>query len=461
MCACAYGERTKWMKPMPWRLMSSTKTPWPCTRRRSSLRGTLWPFHVSAGASVSVVSGATVVASASFGRRLDRLEDVPVAGAAADVALQALLDLVLARGAGSRAGARSRSSASPACSSRTAARGASLNACCSFVSSSPSASPSTVSMLEPSAWTASSMQLFTSVPSTITEHAPQLPVSQPMWLPVRSRSSRMKWISSLRASTSRSYVVPLTVTAIVCEVETVSASTWCQLLFFAAWATARTASTCGEVRAVLARRVHVGGRGRGSRRRRQRRTAASSSESGSSTTGTASTQPSAILRLPLIDAAALTMHVPSTPSVTAAKPSARPAGIRDLRQELAGADRGHVDAEEEVLRRRPCARRPRRAIVISAPSAASSGGRWLVGSLVQTLPPIVPRFRTCTSAICAQTSPRIGRARASLDCDELGVGRHRADLERAVGRRGRCPSAPRCGSGRSARRASPRAPSSR
>ena len=48
------------------------------------------------------------------------------------------------------------------------------------------------------------MQLFTSVPSTITEQAPQLPVSQPMWLPVRSRSSRMKWISSLRASTSRS-----------------------------------------------------------------------------------------------------------------------------------------------------------------------------------------------------------------------------------------------------------------
>ena len=40
--------------------------------------------------------------------------------------------------------------------------------------------------LAPSAWTASSMQLFTSVPSRITEQAPQLPVSQPMWLPVRS-----------------------------------------------------------------------------------------------------------------------------------------------------------------------------------------------------------------------------------------------------------------------------------
>ena len=52
-------------------------------------------------------------------------------------------------------------------------------------------------------------------------------------------------------------------------------------------------------------------------------------------------------------------------------------------------------------------------MVIFAPSATISGGRWFVGSFEQTLPPIVPRFRTWTSAICAQTSPRIGRARAS------------------------------------------------
>src|SRR6478735_2160869 len=135
-----------------------------------------------------------------------------------------------------------------------------LNACCSFVSSSPSASPSTVSMLEPSAWTASIMQLFASVPSTITEHAPQLPVSHPMWLPVRSRSSRMKWISSFRASTSRSYVVPLTVTEIVCEVETVSASTWSAPVL-RCLGDGANGEHLREVRAVLARRVHVGGRG--------------------------------------------------------------------------------------------------------------------------------------------------------------------------------------------------------
>src|SRR6478672_10743129 len=50
-----------------------------------------------------------------------------------------------------------------------------------------------------------------------------------------------------------------------------------------------------------------------------------------------------------------------------------------------------------------------------APTATISGGRWLVGSFEQTLPPIVPRLRTCTSAIVAQTSPRIGRAFASAE----------------------------------------------
>ena len=45
----------------------------------------------------------------------------------------------------------------------------------------------------------------------------------------------------------------------------------------------------------------------------------------------------------------------------------------------------------------------------------------------------MPRLRTCTSAIWLQTSPRIGRARASAGVDDVGVGRHRAELERAVG----------------------------
>src|SRR5581483_8320075 len=104
---------------MPCRLMSSTKTPCPCRSRRSSLRGTFWPdqvFSVSGastcvGASVVVVlifrSGAAQVGASALRRapsslrslrgRLDGLEDVPVARAAADVALQRLLDLVVGR----------------------------------------------------------------------------------------------------------------------------------------------------------------------------------------------------------------------------------------------------------------------------------------------------------------------------------------------------------------------------
>ena len=52
-----------------------------------------------------------------------------------------------------------------------------------------------------------------------------------------------------------------------------------------------------------------------------------SGESAVSSTGTASMHPSATRTLPLTVAAALQMHVPSAPSVTAANPSLLPAGI--------------------------------------------------------------------------------------------------------------------------------------
>ena len=54
-------------------------------------------------------------------------------------------------------------------------------------------------------------------------------------------------------------------------------------------------------------------------------------------------------------------------------------------------------------------------IVNVASSATRSSGRWFVGSLTQTLPPIVPRLRTWTSAIVAATSARIGRATSTSD----------------------------------------------
>jgi len=45
--------------------------------------------------------------------------------------------------------------------------------------------------LHPSAWTANMVQLFTASPSKCTVQAPQLEVSQPMFVPVNFACSRM------------------------------------------------------------------------------------------------------------------------------------------------------------------------------------------------------------------------------------------------------------------------------
>ncbi|CAB5026093.1 unannotated protein [freshwater metagenome] len=63
----------------------------------------------------------------------------------------------------------------------------------------------------PSAITASIVQLFTGSLSTQITHVPQLEVSHPQCVPRSRSSSRMKWTSSMRGSTSRVYSVPLTV----------------------------------------------------------------------------------------------------------------------------------------------------------------------------------------------------------------------------------------------------------
>jgi hypothetical protein len=71
-------------------------------------------------------------------------------------------------------------------------------------SSAPrAASPSTVATRRPSAITASTVQDLTGVSSSQTTQAPQLEVSQPQCDPVSPSSSRRKWISSSRGSTTR------------------------------------------------------------------------------------------------------------------------------------------------------------------------------------------------------------------------------------------------------------------
>ena len=83
----------------------------------------------------------------------------------------------------------------------------------------PSASPSMVVTSQPSACTASIVQLFTDSPSTSTVHAPQLDVSQPTLVPVRPTSSRRWCTRSRLGSTSLVWTDPLTVTEI-CIVRT-------------------------------------------------------------------------------------------------------------------------------------------------------------------------------------------------------------------------------------------------
>src|SRR2546423_8054424 len=74
------------------------------------------------------------------------------------------------------------------------------------------ASPSTVTTTAPSAWTASIVHAFVARPSTRTVHAPHWLVSHPTWVPVSASVSRRYSTSSRLGSTSREYVVPLTVT---------------------------------------------------------------------------------------------------------------------------------------------------------------------------------------------------------------------------------------------------------
>src|ERR671914_982292 len=128
MRACACGERTKWTYAIPWRRTSSTKTPSPCTSRWSSLRGTFVPIQPTSSSVVIARSGVIVVSLMAHSRHAfrvrsghgqgqtlvvskeaascldlaprgarDRLDDVHVARAAADIALDRLPDLVLCR----------------------------------------------------------------------------------------------------------------------------------------------------------------------------------------------------------------------------------------------------------------------------------------------------------------------------------------------------------------------------
>src|SRR5262245_52959036 len=86
-----------------------------------------------------------------------------------------------------------------------------MNACCMGCSFSPSASPSTVRIFLLSACTANIRQERTGSPSTMTVHAPQIPCSQPMCVPVCPQSSRIASARVRRGSTAIAWSRPLMV----------------------------------------------------------------------------------------------------------------------------------------------------------------------------------------------------------------------------------------------------------
>src|SRR5262249_30546893 len=77
-----------------------------------------------------------------------------------------------------------------------------------------SARPSTVTMLAPSAWQTGTRQLFTSLPSTSTEHAPHSPSPQPSFTPVNLRSTRSASSSLCIGHTSIRWSTPLTCSSV-------------------------------------------------------------------------------------------------------------------------------------------------------------------------------------------------------------------------------------------------------
>src|SRR5262245_27333731 len=88
----------------------------------------------------------------------------------------------------------------------------SLNPSCRGWSCPSFIRPSTVRISAPSACTAKTVHDFTVLPLNRTVHAPQLLVSQPMWVPVSPRASRMKCTNSSLGSTAASRSRPLILT---------------------------------------------------------------------------------------------------------------------------------------------------------------------------------------------------------------------------------------------------------
>ena len=119
-----------------------------------------------------------------------RVEDLGVAGAAAEVAGERLADLVVATGSGSAAAGRRSRRRGPACRSRTAPRPRRRTPAARRAARRRRRAPRPSSRRGRRACAASTRQAQTSVPSSSTEHEPHSPCSHAFFEPGKPSFSR-------------------------------------------------------------------------------------------------------------------------------------------------------------------------------------------------------------------------------------------------------------------------------
>ena len=197
-----------------------------------------------------------------------------------------------------------------------------------------------------------------------------------------------------------------------------------------AWLTARTARTSARwLRYSLEACTSEGGSRFAART--ASRTASASAELGCRTTGTASTQPSAIVTPPFTDAAA-----DEARSLDAEGHGREAVGATgrdgDLRQDFADPDGRHVDAEEELQSRDAALAARARDRHLRAERSHQRGQvvRRVARTEVPADRPAVPHLHV--GDLRAHRADDRPRARFT-GLDELGVCRHGANLERSVG----------------------------
>ena len=282
--------------------------------------------------------------------------------------------------------------------------------------------PSMVLTSAPSAWTASIVQDFALSPLTWTVHAPQLLVSQPMWVPVRP-----KFVAQQVDEQEPRLDVRFAGLAVDGDRDVMGASSSASSMRTRGRArrpcgatgrsSRRPSPACSRRGRGRPRRARSG---RPPRRRRggtaprrvpgRRRAASASVAANGARRDAGHADPDALDRAVVgepdddRDADRREVADAALELAVAAADALGPARDPDLGQDLGRLDRGRERVEEEVAGLDRRARRPCRGQTIVAFAASRAAGQSEAGSAWATEPPIVPQLRTCGSPMPPDTS---------------------------------------------------------